>query len=74
MGGMTQLHILKLQKYVSREEDTEGLQQAANSPIQLHPPGIPNHVHLAVMLDAVWRHRTVMGQACNKRLERVTGA
>lgn len=69
--GMVQLHILKFQKYVRREEDKEELQQAANNPIQLRSPGLPNHVHLAVMLDAVCRHRILTGQGCNKRLQKV---
>lgn len=73
MGGMGQLHILKLQKYVSREKDTEELQKAANKPIQLRTPGIHNSVHLDVMLDGVCRHR-LTGQGCNRSLQRVNSA
>lgn len=74
MGGMVQLHILKLQEYVNREKDTKELQQAANNPVQLHPPGIPNRVPLDMVLGAARRHRILTGWGCSKRLQRVNGA
>lgn len=66
---MVQLLVLKLQKYVSREKDTEELQQAANNPTEQCTSGIYNSVHLDMMLDATCRHRILTGWGRNKGLQ-----